>query len=129
MDVVECRDRATCGTTHGRPLRTGGPRARRLAATSANRRSHVGIGAEAGHDENRSGNPASGEDAEVENSVLAYLHGHPQAADTLRGIVNWWLPRQRYENDCQRIEQALGGWCCKACCTATRCPEAKCCTR
>jgi hypothetical protein len=58
--------------------------------------------------ENRSGNPASGEDAEVEKSVLAYLDGHPQAADTLQGIVNWWLPRQRYERDRRRIEQALG---------------------
>jgi hypothetical protein len=56
--------------------------------------------------ENRSG--TSGEDAEVEKSVLAYLDGHPQAADTLRGIVNWWLPRQRYERDRRRIEQALG---------------------
>jgi len=45
---------------------------------------------------------------EIEMSVLAYLHRHPQAADTLRGIVNWWLPRQRYEIGCQRIEHVLG---------------------
>ncbi len=57
---------------------------------------------------NRSGNVAGEEDDEVEKSVLAYLDGHPQAADTLQGIVNWWLPRQRYERDRQRIEQALG---------------------
>lgn len=44
---------------------------------------------------------------EIERSVLAYLHHHPQAADTLRGIVNWWLPQQRYESGCQRIERAL----------------------
>ena len=47
-------------------------------------------------------------DAEIEKSVLAYLDRHPQAADTLRGIVNWWLPQQRYESDCHRIERALG---------------------
>lgn len=47
------------------------------------------------------------DDGEVEHSVLAYLQSHPQAADTLRGIVNWWLPRQRYESDCLRIEHAL----------------------
>ena len=45
---------------------------------------------------------------EIEMTLLAYLHQHPQAADTLRGIVNWWLPRQRYESECRRIECALG---------------------
>lgn len=47
-------------------------------------------------------------EVEVEYSVLEYLYRHPQAADTLRGIVDWWLPRQRYESDCQRIEHVLG---------------------
>ena len=47
------------------------------------------------------------DEGETERSVLAYLQSHPQAADTLRGIVNWWLPRQRYESDCLRIERAL----------------------
>ena len=44
---------------------------------------------------------------EIEHSVLAYLHRHPQAADTLRGIVNWWLPQQRYDSDCRHIERVL----------------------
>lgn len=44
---------------------------------------------------------------EVEKSILDYLGRHQQAADTLRGIVNWWLPLQRYESDCQRIEHVL----------------------
>lgn len=44
---------------------------------------------------------------EIERSVLAYLHSHPQAADTLRGIVNWWLPRQRYEVSCLHIGHVL----------------------
>ena len=57
---------------------------------------------------NRNADGVDDEDAEVEKSVLAYLDGHPQAADTLQGIVNWWLPRQRYERERQRIEQALG---------------------
>lgn len=52
--------------------------------------------------------PAVEDEGEVGRSVLAYLHSHPQAADTLRGIVNWWLPRQRYESSCQRIEHVLG---------------------
>ena len=58
--------------------------------------------------ENRSGDAAGARNDEVERSVLAYLDGHPQAADTLQGIVKWWLPRQRYESERQRIEQALG---------------------
>ncbi|MEO6926038.1 MAG: hypothetical protein ABI129_05150 [Rhodanobacter sp.] len=58
-------------------------------------------------------------EGEIEHSVLAYLRSHPQAADTLRGIVNWWLPLQRYESGCVRIEHALvalvarGELCCK----------------
>ncbi|WNL45674.1 hypothetical protein RKE25_20035 [Dyella sp. BiH032] len=44
---------------------------------------------------------------EVQTSVLAYLHRHPEAADTLDGIVNWWLPRQRLDTARQRIEAAL----------------------
>ncbi len=49
-----------------------------------------------------------GNEAEVERSVLAYLRRHPQAADTLRGIVTWWLPQQRYESGVQHIEHVLG---------------------
>ncbi|EIL92417.1 MULTISPECIES: hypothetical protein [Rhodanobacter] len=47
------------------------------------------------------------DDAEVRREVLAYLRSHPQAADTLRGIVSWWLPRQRLETGHQRIGQVL----------------------
>lgn len=45
--------------------------------------------------------------AEVAASVLAYLQRHPDAADTLEGIVRWWLPQQRYETEKARIEQVL----------------------
>ena len=30
------------------------------------------------------------------DEILAYLEAHPSAADSLEGIVTWWLPRQRY---------------------------------
>ncbi|TAM62908.1 MAG: hypothetical protein EPN49_03170 [Rhodanobacter sp.] len=54
------------------------------------------------------GSGAAGEGGEeIELTLLAYLRRHPRAADTLRGIVNWWLPRQHYESGCQRIERAL----------------------
>ncbi|HEX7111738.1 MAG TPA: hypothetical protein VF216_04790 [Mizugakiibacter sp.] len=48
------------------------------------------------------------ESGEIEGAVLGYLRDHPQAADTLDGIVNWWLPLQRYETARSRIERALG---------------------
>jgi len=53
-------------------------------------------------------NPEQADWQEVEQAVLAYLTRHPDAADTLDGIVSWWLPQQRYETERKRIEQALG---------------------
>jgi hypothetical protein len=47
------------------------------------------------------------DDGEIERSLLSYLRGHPQAADTLEGIIEWWLPLQRYETARLRIEDAL----------------------
>jgi hypothetical protein len=44
---------------------------------------------------------------EVEDAVLGYLATHPDAADTLEGIVTWWLPRQRFETERVRIERVL----------------------
>ena len=29
--------------------------------------------------------------AQIGNEILAYLVDHPEAQDTLEGIVNWWL--------------------------------------
>ena len=48
-----------------------------------------------------------GTDSEVEAAVLEYLHQHPQAADSLEGIVQWWLPRQRYQTALDRIGASL----------------------
>lgn len=39
--------------------------------------------------------------------ILRYLSAHPQAADTVDGIVMWWLPRQRYEEAVDRVQRAL----------------------
>ena len=46
-------------------------------------------------------------DREIEQTGLSYLQRHPQAADTLDGIVRWWLPQQRYSVAQARIEAAL----------------------
>ena len=47
--------------------------------------------------------------AQLRDEILKYLGTHPQAADTVEGIANWWLPRQRYEEDIQKVQQALDG--------------------
>ena len=39
--------------------------------------------------------------------ILDYLHAHPAAADTVAGIVDWWLPRQRWETATAAIQRAL----------------------
>lgn len=45
--------------------------------------------------------------AELKDEILKYLRAHPKAADTAEGIASWWLPRQPYEVDFQRVQQAL----------------------
>lgn len=47
------------------------------------------------------------DEADIERSVLAYLRRHPLAADTLRGISNWWLPQPHDKVDRQRIGRVL----------------------
>lgn len=39
--------------------------------------------------------------------IRQYLDAHPNAADSLEGIVRWWLPRQRYEEVLERVQSAL----------------------
>jgi hypothetical protein len=53
-------------------------------------------------------------DSEIEASVIGYLGQHPHAADSLDGVVKWWLARQRYETAHERIgrtmeQMAVGG--------------------
>lgn len=43
----------------------------------------------------------------LEPQVLDYLKHHPNAQDTLRGIVEWWLLKQRIAQTTADIEAAL----------------------
>ena len=48
-------------------------------------------------------------------AILGYLRTHPQAADTMAGIVEWWLPRHFHAEAVERVQEALdelvaGGW-------------------
>jgi hypothetical protein len=51
------------------------------------------------------GRPTDEFDAAYE--ILAYLHAHPDAQDTLEGIVEWWLLHQKIKHQTERVEQAL----------------------
>ena len=43
----------------------------------------------------------------IANKVLAYLLEHPQAQDTMEGIVEWWLLEQRIRCAIADVEAAL----------------------
>ena len=43
----------------------------------------------------------------VAQEIRNYLMAHPNAADSLEGIVKWWLTRQRYEEAMGQVQKAL----------------------
>ena len=46
-------------------------------------------------------------ESEIETSVLEYLRRNPQATDSVVGVAEWWLPRQRYETAAERIRSVM----------------------
>ena len=50
---------------------------------------------------------ADAELARLAQDIQRYLQAHPHAADSVDGILRWWLPRQRYEESAIKIQQAL----------------------
>ena len=40
-------------------------------------------------------------------AILRYLAACPNAADTLNGVVEWWIPLQRYHDDYEMIAKIL----------------------
>ena len=51
--------------------------------------------------------PCSSEKNAVEGEILSYLANHPQASDTLEGIVDWWLVQQKIEYQTKVVRDAL----------------------
>ena len=43
----------------------------------------------------------------IGNEILAYLVDHPNARDTLEGIVEWWLLEQQIKFQTARVKDAL----------------------
>jgi hypothetical protein len=52
---------------------------------------------------------------QIGNEILAYLVEHPEAQDTLEGIVEWWLLEREIKFQTARVKEALSelvskGW-------------------
>lgn len=47
------------------------------------------------------------ETAVLAEEIRLYLETHPAAADTLDGIVSWWLPGPRHPPAVESVERAL----------------------
>ncbi len=43
----------------------------------------------------------------IRRAILAYLTRHPQAQDTIEGIVEWWLLEQRIVDAKGAVEKVL----------------------
>jgi hypothetical protein len=43
----------------------------------------------------------------IAQEVETYLARHPEAADSIDGIIRWWLPRLRLEEAIAELERAL----------------------
>ena len=50
---------------------------------------------------------ADAEIAQLAQDIERYLQAHPHAADSVDGVLGWWLPRQRYEESAIKVQQAL----------------------
>jgi len=45
--------------------------------------------------------------SQLREEILRYLSCHPDARDSVEGIVSWWLPQQRRVDACVEIEAEL----------------------
>jgi hypothetical protein len=47
------------------------------------------------------------EQSDIARHILSYLVEHPQAQDTLEGILHWWLLEQQIKRWTPRVREAL----------------------
>jgi len=45
--------------------------------------------------------------ADIGRQIQGYLATHPNAADSVEGVLRWWMGRQCYEESANRVQQAL----------------------
>ncbi|OGW38463.1 MAG: hypothetical protein A2X58_00430 [Nitrospirae bacterium GWC2_56_14] len=53
------------------------------------------------------GDRLQGGNNEIAREILVYLADHPEAGDTLEGIMQWWLLQRRIQNQIVLVEKAL----------------------
>jgi predicted transcriptional regulator len=51
--------------------------------------------------------PGQHEPADIGHDILAYLFDHPEAHDTLEGIMEWWLLEQEIKRQTAQVREAL----------------------
>lgn len=51
--------------------------------------------------------PDANDVSEIAKEILDYLAAHPDAQDTVEGIVKWWLLEQRIKRETARVKEAL----------------------
>ena len=51
--------------------------------------------------------PRTAEPADIAKEILAYLAAHPDAQDTMEGIVEWWLLEQEIRRSTALVNAAL----------------------
>ena len=43
----------------------------------------------------------------IAQEIEHYFRTNPHAADSLEGVVKWWLPKQRYQETLDQVQTAL----------------------
>ena len=43
----------------------------------------------------------------VADEIISYISKHPNAVDSVEGIANWWLTRERYSTAINIVQDAL----------------------
>ena len=51
--------------------------------------------------------PGSSEKASIAHAILTYLSEHPDAQDTLEGIVEWWLLERKISHQTKTVKEVL----------------------
>jgi hypothetical protein len=46
--------------------------------------------------------------AQIAREILSYLSAHPDAQDTLDGIVQWWLRERKSDQHTTLVQEVLG---------------------
>ena len=47
------------------------------------------------------------QELQAAQTILSYLSKHPSSSDTMQGIAEWWLTRERFDCTKKQIRQAL----------------------